>query len=709
MSRLSFINISERAYKYIRQFTIKSLEDAMIELLTNCIDAYRKTDATERYIYIDTYGGKDCYITDYALGLSSAEMASCFLQVGDYTASDSSRGFFSRGAKDVSAIGNLFFSAIKDNLYSQCQLNTDAYGAITVADIAVTDEIRNETGIPDPKNGLVVGLQLLPNFQNFNSDTLYNNICKTAVLRDIMSDPKNQIIMRSYDDLGNLTFDKRLIYEFPEGTTVLDMEYIVPDYPDVTARFIIKRTDHPIVQPVKESHMEFGFLLKDGTTIYEANTIDNKYRWNPSICYLYGYLECPMIRSYLSDYDQNGATEKNPYPIIDPSRITGLNKMHPLIVNLFKIPTVRVDLILREMNSAIASKSVTLTDINDLLDELTKMGLDLVKEQDVTINFTPSYDKQLVKAIQDDRCNYVTAEASYPISRNYSIEELEIDNYVQSEIINQGTPQGYYYMTKSKALISLQNLIEGEQHEPVDIMRLIIEQGRSRDLIDPTNPTDPTKMVYPYLYNLSPDGTLQKLYIFQKGFMDDSNLEKNFTVNQKLVSIVFINDLNSQTRFIIDKSNGITIKLNINNTMIRKYLTNKNIDDLSDMVSISNFSSTQSIIFMKELMIDVLTQLIVTNDIEHEKMILDSTNINNAQKIFEHKNNVQTLIERKIDTVFQKYIDNNIDKKLKDLNATVDLIGSKVLGMVDNQNPDILASLGDLSSGMKVLLSSHVE
>jgi hypothetical protein len=706
MSRLSFINISERAYKYIRQFTIKSLEDAMIELLTNCIDAYRKTDITERYIYIDTYGGKDVYITDYALGLTSAEMASCFLQVGDYTASDSSRGFFSRGAKDVSAIGNLFFSAIKDNVYSQCQLNTDAYGAITVADVEVTDAIRYETGIPDPKNGLVVGLQLLPNFQNFSSDTLYNNICKTAVLRDIMSDPNNHIIMRSYDNTGNLTFDKRLTYEFPPSVTILDMEYIVPDYPDVTARFLVKRTDHPIAQPTKESQIEFGFLLKDGATIYEANTIDNKYRWNPSISYLHGYLECPAIRTYLREYDLNGATEKNPYPIIDPSRITGLNKMHPLIVSLFKIPLVRVDLILREMNSAIASKSVTLTDINELLDELSQMGIDLVKDNDITVNFTPSYDKQLIKAIQDDRCNYVTAEASYPISKNYSVEELEIDDYVKSEIINTGSPQGYHYVSNSKALVSLQNIIKGELHDPIDIMRLIEDQGLSRDLDD--QPIDST-MRYPYIYNLTPDGVLQKLYIFQKGFVDDANLEKNFTVNQKLINIVFVDDLNSQTRFVIDKSNGITIKLNINNPMIRKYMTNKNINDLSDFVSIRNFSSTQSIIFMKELLIDVLTQLVVTNDIESEKLILDSTNINNAQKIFEHKNKIQVIIEKKIDTVFQKYIDNNIAKKINDLNATVDMISSKVLTMVDGENPVIYASLRDLSVGMKTILTSHVE
>ena len=632
---LSFINISERAYKYIRQFTIKSLDDAIIELVTNSDDAYKKTSPIIKYIFIDTYDGKIVHVRDYALGLLSNEMTQCFLQVGEYTADTDSRGFFSRGAKDVSAIGNLTFNGIKNGKYAQCLLNTDAYGAISILDIDVTPDIRDTVGIPDPNNGLDVMIELLPNYQGFDYNQLYSNLSKYAVLRDILSDETNIIMVRNYDGDNNLVFSERLRYTYPNSDIILDLKYIVPNYPDVMARFVVKKTNQIIEQPIKESQMEFGFLIKDSTTIYEVNTIDNKYRWNPGINYIYGYLQCEGIKKYLLDYDTNGSSEKNPYPIIDPSRLTGLNKMHPLIINLMSIATVRVDLILRAINSEVANKSVSLTDVDDLMRELTNFGLDLMKERNITVNFTPSYDKNLIKAIQDQRGKYVVAEVSQPLCTNYSIEDVEIDRYVENELLNIGNPEGTYYLSDSKALMTLQNNTDGEKQDPIDILRLKYETGE----VQLNN--------YPYIYTLSTPQSdnlkatqLQKLYVFQQGSMDETNAEKNIYIRQKLINIVFINDLNLQTRFIVDRTDGVTIKLNINNVMVKKYLTDKNIDDISDIISIAAFSSTQSLVFMKELITEILTQLIVTNNVENGQLSLDSTDVNNAQKIFEYKNHI---------------------------------------------------------------------
>ena len=47
--------------------------------------------------------------------------------------------------------------------------------------------------------------------------------------------------------------------------------------------------------------MEFGFLIKDDVAIHEVTTLGEggKYRWNPHINYLVGYLECSGIRDLL--------------------------------------------------------------------------------------------------------------------------------------------------------------------------------------------------------------------------------------------------------------------------------------------------------------------------------------------------------------------------------------------------------------------------
>ena len=65
---------------------------------------------------------KQISVTDRAIGLTSEDAEKCFLTVGNYTSHETSRGFFSRGAKDVSNIGHVTFETIKDGLYSKVEI-----------------------------------------------------------------------------------------------------------------------------------------------------------------------------------------------------------------------------------------------------------------------------------------------------------------------------------------------------------------------------------------------------------------------------------------------------------------------------------------------------------------------------------------------------------------------------------------------------------
>jgi hypothetical protein len=236
MSTMDLINIGERAYKYIRQFTIKSVPDALIELITNSMDAYNKSMITPKNIWIFISGNK-IIVRDNACGLSSNELQKCFLQVGNYTADQTaSRGFFSRGAKDISAIGNLTFDSIKNGIYSQCKLTTDVYGGITIADIPATDVLRNTYGMLGDMSGLQVTIDLLPNFQNSNLSIICRVLQHTAQLRDIMVDSNNFIYCSLLDDPSTTN---RLSYTYPNGSLILDLTYNVPSYEQYSARFVI--------------------------------------------------------------------------------------------------------------------------------------------------------------------------------------------------------------------------------------------------------------------------------------------------------------------------------------------------------------------------------------------------------------------------------------------------------------------------------------
>jgi len=660
MDDLHFINISERAYKYIRQFSIKSIEDALIELITNSIDAYKKTDIDEKKIEIEIINPNILIVRDHALGLDSDQLNRFFLQVGTYTASDTSRGFFSRGAKDISAIGDVYFTAIKDGKLSQCILNTDAHGAITIDNIQATDELKKTYKIPN--NGLHVKLVLLPNYHNMMIDTIANNISKNCSLREILNNPKNIVTINDISNISNdadiANNNSQITYSHQESTTILELEYEIPKYKMYKATFVVKQVKQPFLQPMRENQMEFGFLMKDNTSVYEVNTIDNKFRWNPYINYLYGYLHCDGIHDLLIQYDNHGPTIENPYPVIDPSRISGLNMQHPFIIQLLSIPLVRLDLILRELNISKSTGSISIDELDDLLDELNKQGVTIIEENEINVNWKNNYDMNLAKAIQDDRMAYVTYEKSNTFVDPYEIKEITIRNYELPESksisINTMDTNSIYVKNSNNELVQIPDItftdIDGSP--PINILKML-----------PTNIIDELQK-QPYLYRMKPDGELEKLYMFDKGCLENNSELTNLKIRRKNFTITFINDLNMVERYTVDITQGINIKINLNNPIVKKYLSCEK-NGFDDSVNISSISSSKSLIFMKELLIDVLSGIIVSNDVQNKKLTFETNSnddYNNLRKILDYKNKITAKIEINIDKIFDKYISNTVDK-----------------------------------------------
>jgi hypothetical protein len=668
------ITISQRAYQYIRQFTIKSIEDASVELITNSVDAYNLTPIENRYIWIELLSDKEIRFIDNALGLSAENLEKCFLQVGNYTADDESRGFFSRGAKDISAIGDIYFDSIHNGLHSQCFIKTDLTGKMTIINEQATAEIRNSLRIYENNNGLSVRINLSKNFWVNDIEKLYNSLCLVSQLRDIVSDNSNYVYIQNFER----NFEKRIEYKYPESTLILDMEYTIPDYPEYSARFVVNQTGKPFVQPVKENEMEFGFLIKDRTSVYEVTTVDNKYRWDPYISYIFGHIYCDGIRDLLLKYDKEGPSENNPFPILDPSRITGINKSHPFIIKLFSIPTVRIDMILRQLNKSLTNGMISMADFNSLLEELKKLGLQILNENTVNVNYKKTYDGELAEAINDQRGKYVTYESSYQMVGNYKIKEETIEKYIYDSIIVMDPtldPENKYILTKENKPAMLPRTDTEDVNDPVNILSLV-----------PIENIDDIK-ANPYVYKLSESGeNIEKLYIFSKGTIDKIITDSEFMKDDNLLVIQFINDINMERRYNINYSDIVTIQINSHNPTINKYLFDLKRRNLVDkdisegnILSVNDYNSTQSLSFIKELFIDIFSQVIVDNDIENGKIVADSSSSTiNANKIINYKNSVISKIEVPMETLFQKHIDNNIETKIKKINEKINLIGKTI-------------------------------
>ena len=687
MSDPQFVTLDERVYKYIRQFTIKSVEDALIELITNSVDAYKRGSIEQKRIDIVLPDTNHINVIDNAIGIGGEDMEKCFLQVGGYTNVDGSRGFFCRGAKDISAIANLTFSSIKDGKFSQCSLNTDAYGKITVMDQDVTQEQRDQYKIPG--NGLHVDMHLLPNFADPNIDNLAQSLRDTAQLRDIMSDPTVHVQLKK--ELGDgVLFNERIQFQDQGGTLLLDLTYNVPQYESYQARFVVYKTDTPIDQPRKESEMRFGFLMKDSTSVYEVNTIDDRFRWNVYMPYLYGYLECEGLNQLLHEFDTTGATTTNPFPIIDPSRLTGLNKQHPFVVALLSIPNVRLDNILRELNKSLSKKAINIDEINEIIKELENLGVNLFEEEEIKLQYVPDYDSELAKAIEDDRQNYVQSEFNYLYGPDNTVEQLQLDQYLQNEILKIEPAEresNIYVADPNGELVQIPNRTQTDTvQDPVQILDTLTDE--ERELINKR----------PYIYRVNADGQLTKLYIFEKGRVESvTNPENEYVViKNKTIQISYIYDINTPQRYIIDNSSGIHVKINLHNEMVKKYMASKEFDqyDPDASVSLKNIQTAKGLVFLRDLMTDVMADIIVMNDISNNKLILESSNIVNANKVIDHRNKTVSKLELKMDAIFSFYLGKVKEAKETALVSTIAVIGDTVNSLLGYQD-DNLVTLRD--------------
>jgi hypothetical protein len=673
-SELQFVELDERVYKYIRQFTIKTTEDALIELITNCNDAYTKGGITvNKLIGIEFKSPNQLRVYDNAIGLTAQELHDCFLQVGKYTTTEAARGFFSRGAKDISAIGDIYFDAIKDGKRSQCFLNSDAYGKISIVDEPVTEELRQQLKIP--ANGLSVTIKLLPNFITKNPSDEAESISKNGILRDIVMDPEVDLYYSHIAEDDSEMFRRRLLFSYPEGELLLDLTYNVPNYPDTPARFVVYKSKHSIPQPRKENEMIFGFLLKSNTTVYENSTIDSRFRWNPYMNWIYGYLQCDKIHDMLISFDKNGATAGNPMPIIDPSRLTGLNKEHPFVDALLSIPKVRLDQILVELNQQLSQKSISLKEVDQLLDELAKYGLDIIEHEDIQVSFTPNYESQLAKAIEDDRANYVTTELNYLFTNNFNVNQSELDRYVSEKIVRLSPEEGGTFIVDQHN--ELVQIFGWDPSDPANAPKDILSAIPSENVEDFKR--------QPYVYRMSSGGQVTKLYIFEKGvFEDTTNPEESYvSVKNRKFQISFINDINLKSRYIIEYGNGVHIKLNTANEGIRKYLMTSNVQEGVDDLSLENVGSSVSLTFLEDVMTDILSEVIVENDITNGRLILDSDTFTNAKKVNVRKNEIVTKLEIPMGAIFDKYRNRNKIAKNTSLLAIIDQIGAAVWNYVD--------------------------
>jgi hypothetical protein len=749
------IDVSFRNFLFMRGQAVKDTRDVLTELITNSVDAYRKLDGYEtltKIIYIVFYyhtntitGGKEYYlsVTDNAIGVSSGNMKSCFLEAGNLTSSKNSRGFFSTGAKNITIMGDIYYTSIKDGILSQIYLDDQAYGHIVTSGPISTDL----TTVPDivgiqtenihrdifniPLNGLNCTLAYTnPNeMDKFNTIgsvvDMLESISKIATLRDIMTDPTYNIMVdiRSctpYIDILNPNnyvppiihtdyalynpihqsdnfggrYISRLQYTYPDADLLLSITFNVPKFEQYQCKFVIYKALKPIEQPLFDNQLEFGFLIKDDCAIHEVNTlgVNDRYRWNPNMNYLYGYVLCDGFHEELMRYDAGLTTDL----IIDPNRIGGINKTHPLYQGILTVCLPRLDKIIIEVQNQTTFKTINIDELDTIVNKLEDMGVTIFNNNNVTFNFTPDNASNIALAIKGTENTIVQEITGSNNLRILQEDSPTIEQIKLMESNNTNNVMYAYYVdpqTDELQQITLdipENLNNIQRDD--QIMQGIIDGLEQKGITMPT--------VYRFI-----DGNVQKIEIYKKGSINRKINDDTETIQipHKSLTIQFINDINYQQKYIIDTTNGVAIKINLHNPIVADKMSKTKIDNANSYdFKISDEASYDALNFLSTLICTAFTDIVVSNDIQTGKVSTSGDGINAANGIIDYWNTIETKIEVMIHDLFTGFINNKKVQMQNNIIQNVTNAKMQILDLVMSGN----ATLEEIERGANMLIVS---
>lgn len=395
--RTGKIEYTERAF---HQDAVEAMRGniirGIIELVTNSDDAYVDVanGPTQKKIIIEVEHkrGKSwkVVVRDRATGMSANDLEEKITKLGKRTSGfelgENKRGNLGRGAKDVTAFGNVEFISIHNNKYSILSLQKD--GSWETNEKNASNQDRENLGIPKG-NGTVVIIYAEPNIQCPRHDNLTKKLATHFQLRDILSDPTRRV------ELVNLNTKNRksLIYEYPDLPVVFDQDIEIPGYPDADAHLKVFRHKKKYDDGAYDPGRPTGILIKGTRAIYE-NTLFS-FENNEHSGWFSGYVKCNYIDTLARNYDD--ALEKgyehdalNPIQIISRRR-DGLASEHPFYESMQKaIEKPLSELIAKEaekakLDSTTIESEKLRRDLNKLANEVGKLINEELKDIEADI------------------------------------------------------------------------------------------------------------------------------------------------------------------------------------------------------------------------------------------------------------------------------------------------------------------------------------
>lgn len=341
---------NKRAIRMLAQKAMPTIYEALVELITNCDSAYAEMHGKE-YGYKEPVrleikrGGKQnpTYLTikDRALGMSYEDMDDKLLKYFKYV-SKTERSFFGKGFKDCIALGDITVKSAKKNekgqiLYSEIFLDSTldaSKNEIRFENEQFTKETLERFGEKKPRTGTSVEIKIEPGNSNYNPliANLVENIPMHYALSKLLDKDEGNIKLTLFD--VNEKKEHSLVYSKPEATLVSTDEKEFPNGEKATLK--IWKFDELLEEDYNPKFAQLGISIFSSKGCHEKSFLDKKIENDELRKRYFGELKCPGITKLHKDYDYKlnnniKLDEDNNTPIIEESRLTGINSEHPFI------------------------------------------------------------------------------------------------------------------------------------------------------------------------------------------------------------------------------------------------------------------------------------------------------------------------------------------------------------------------------------------
>jgi len=294
--------------------TIRYLIDAIVELVTNSDDSYKRLEQegveVEGKIIIRTrrlkYGKCErLEVIDFAEGMDKEQLKGSLRFAGEasgFEKGKSVRGFFGRGLKEaILALGEGEIYTIKNNKLSKAILwkegNRPKYRPPKESHIPSKEE-REEIGIIEG-NGTVVRITVTnerikcPDYKTFPP-----HIINHYALRDINSASNRKVTLdfESPEKAGLKYIGKPILYKAPERKKIIEQSIKFPDYGD-NIGIRVYESDEELESPYNNPFARAGLLIKTSGAILDNQLF--KYQNEKAGCFFFGEVIWPNLAERL--------------------------------------------------------------------------------------------------------------------------------------------------------------------------------------------------------------------------------------------------------------------------------------------------------------------------------------------------------------------------------------------------------------------------